>query len=308
MTVASENRITVEQVPIDDLRPDPANPRRISDSELEALTRSIQEFGLVDPIIARHDDRMVIGGHQRLLAARKLGLKTVPVILVDLSPEKAHLLNLALNKISGTWDQELLARLLADLQPVEDLDLTLSGFSEEELGKLLKSLDVREKRERPEAFDLDAALEAARAAPVAQRGDLWRLGDHHRGSEPVVGPPGCPLRLAAHPSPVGPERLRPGQPHHRLHQGARHTQRLRAGAQRGPGSLAPRGGHRRGRGRTSPRIHPTAVAGAAIHRSRPAGDHRRVRRGGADPAVRRTSMACERLGLRWALTSNRRVA
>ena len=173
--------ITVEQVDIDDLRPDPANPRRISDAELEALTRSIREFGLVDPIIARHHDRIVIGGHQRLLAARKLGLKTVPVIFVDLPPEKAHLLNLALNRISGTWDQELLARLLLDLQDIPAVDLSLSGFTEDELGKLLKSIDRREKRERPEAFfDLDAALEAARAAPVAQRGDLWRLGDHHR--------------------------------------------------------------------------------------------------------------------------------
>jgi len=178
MTVASENRITVEQVPIDELRPDPANPRRISDAELEALTRSIREFGLVDPIIARHHDRIVIGGHQRLLAARKLGLKTVPVIFLDLSPEKAHLLNLALNKISGSWDQELLARLLLDLQDIPAVDLSLSGFTEEELGKLLKSLDARERRERPESFDLDAALEAARAAPAAQRGDLWRLGDH----------------------------------------------------------------------------------------------------------------------------------
>ncbi len=176
--VAGQTEIAVEQVPIDDLRPDPSNPRQISQAELEALTRSIQEFGLVDPIIARHDDRIVIGGHQRLLAARKLGLKTVPVIFVDLSPERAHLLNLALNKISGSWDQELLARLLADLQPSEDLDLTLTGFTEEELAKLLRSLDHREKRERPESFDLDAALEAARAAPVAKRGDLWRLGDH----------------------------------------------------------------------------------------------------------------------------------
>jgi hypothetical protein len=115
MTIASQTEISVEHVDINTLRPDPANPRRISDAELEALTRSIREFGLVDPIIARHDDRIVIGGHQRLLAARKLGLKTVPVIFIDLPPEKAHLLNLALNRISGTWDQELLARLLLDL-------------------------------------------------------------------------------------------------------------------------------------------------------------------------------------------------
>ena len=68
-------QIQVEHVPIDDLRPDPANPRRIDDQELEALTRSIREFGLVDPIIARREDKTVIGGHQRLLAARRLGYR-----------------------------------------------------------------------------------------------------------------------------------------------------------------------------------------------------------------------------------------
>jgi DNA modification methylase len=168
----------IENVDIDSLHPDPANPRRIGKEELDALTRSLREFGFVQPVLARKADSAVIGGHQRLLAARRLGWKTVPVIFLDLSVEQSRLLNLALNKISGEWDQELLARMLADLKPVEDIDLSLSGFSEEELGKLLKSLDVREKKERLETFDLDAALEAAQAAHVAQRGDLWRLGDH----------------------------------------------------------------------------------------------------------------------------------
>ena len=139
--------LEINHLPIGDLRPDPANPRRISDEELEALTRSIREFGLIDPVIARAEDKVVIGGHQRLLAARKLGMKQVPVVLVDLSEERAHLLNLALNRISGSWDQELLARLLGELNDIPDVDLTLSGFSEDELRKHLKSLDSREKRE-----------------------------------------------------------------------------------------------------------------------------------------------------------------
>ncbi len=175
MTTAT---VEIENVDIESLHPDPANPRRIGKEELEALTRSIREFGFVQPVLARKADSAVIGGHQRLLAARRLGWKTVPVIFFDLSIEQSRLLNLALNKISGEWDQELLARMLADLKPVEDIDLSLSGFSEEELEKLLKSLDTREKKERVETFDLDAALEAAQAAHVAQRGDLWRLGDH----------------------------------------------------------------------------------------------------------------------------------
>src|SRR5271157_3114173 len=107
--------IRIEQVPIDELKPDPANPRLISDEELESLTRSIHEFGMVDPIIARREDKTVIGGHQRLLAARRLGYKTVPVVFLDLTGEQARLLNIALNKISGSFDEELLARLLSDL-------------------------------------------------------------------------------------------------------------------------------------------------------------------------------------------------
>lgn len=170
--------LAVEQVPIDRLRPDPANPRRIGDEELEALTRSLRRFGFVQPVLVRREDSTVIGGHQRLLAARRLGMTTVPVIWLDISREQARLLGLALNKISGSWDDQLLAHLLADLQTHDDIDLTLSGFGDDELQDLLRSLDTREKRERPESFDLDEALEAATRTPRAKLGDLWSLGDH----------------------------------------------------------------------------------------------------------------------------------
>ncbi len=170
--------VAVEQVPIDQLRPDPANPRRISEAELDALERSLRQFGFVQPVVARRDDGIVIGGHQRLVAARRLGLTSVPVIWLDISAEQARLLALALNKISGSWDDALLARLLAELQAVPDLDLSLSGFDEDEVKELLRSLEVREKRERQEAFDLDEALEEARRVPRTKPGDLWQLGDH----------------------------------------------------------------------------------------------------------------------------------
>jgi hypothetical protein len=63
--MTSQPAIALEQVPIDSLRPDPANPRRISDAELEALTRSLREYGFIQPVIARRKDNAVIGGHQR---------------------------------------------------------------------------------------------------------------------------------------------------------------------------------------------------------------------------------------------------
>jgi DNA modification methylase len=178
MTSTSLPSITVEQIAIDRLRPDPANPRRISDDELDALERSLRQFGFVQPVLARRDDGVVIGGHQRLVAARRVGLTSVPVTWLDVSVEQARLLGLALNKISGSWDDALLARLLADLQATPDLDLSLSGFGEDEITDLLRSLETREKRERPEAFDLDEALEEARRAPRTKPGDLWALGDH----------------------------------------------------------------------------------------------------------------------------------
>jgi DNA modification methylase len=178
MTTSSLPSLTVDEVPIDDLRPDPANPRRISEDELDALERSLRQFGFVQPVLARREDRTVIGGHQRLVAARRLGLTTVPVTWLDVSVEQARLLGLALNKISGSWDEQLLARLLADLQAVPEVDLTLSGFGEDEIGDLLRKLEVREKREHVESFDLDEALEEARRAPRTKPGDLWVLGEH----------------------------------------------------------------------------------------------------------------------------------
>lgn len=170
--------MAVEEVAITRLRPDPENPRRIGDPELKALTRSIRQWGFVQPILARREDSTVIGGHQRLVAARRLGLKEVPVIWLDLDADQARLLNLALNKISGEWDEQLLARLLADLQGDGSLDLSLSGFSEDELKELLRSLEARDKTDRPEDFDLDAALEEATRSPRCQPGDLWELGEH----------------------------------------------------------------------------------------------------------------------------------
>ena len=171
--------LTVEQMPIADLHPDPGNPRRIAEDELAALCRSIETFGLVDPILARRADRRVIAGHQRLLAARRCGLPTVPVILLDLPAEDARLLNVALNQIGGDWDADLLARLLIDLRVTADCDLTLSGFAEADLQALLTRFDQREKRDRPERFDLEDALAASdRDATGIAPGAGWRLGAH----------------------------------------------------------------------------------------------------------------------------------
>jgi len=169
--------LLVEEVSIERLHVDPANPRRIDPAELEALERSIREFGFLQPVVATRDGR-IVAGHQRVAAARRAGRTSVPVVWVDLPPGQAHLLGLALNRIGGTWDEPLLARLLAELGAEPTLDLRLSGFGEDEITELLRSLEVREQRERPEAFDLDAALASATRQPLTQRGDRWLCDGH----------------------------------------------------------------------------------------------------------------------------------
>ncbi|MBI5284197.1 MAG: ParB N-terminal domain-containing protein [Chloroflexi bacterium] len=175
-TQKSRTALRISYVDPHALHPDAGNPRRITDAEEEALARSIAEFGFVDPIIASRRGRQVIGGHQRLRAAIRLRLTTVPVIFLDLGTEQSRLLNVALNKIGGTWDEELLARLFSELPP--EANLTLSGFDSDEIEKLLRSLDAREKRDRPEAFDVEAAIAAARSAARVQRGEVWTVAGH----------------------------------------------------------------------------------------------------------------------------------
>jgi len=175
---ASPSPLAVEHAPIDSLHPDPANPRRISDEELDALTRSIRQWGLVQPVLARREDGVVVGGHQRLVAARRLGMAEVPVVWLDLSVEQSRLLNVALNRISGTWDEQLLARLLADLSEVPDVDLTLTGFGDDELRDLVRSIEAREREARAEDFDVEQAMEEVGRSPRSSPGDLWALGDH----------------------------------------------------------------------------------------------------------------------------------
>jgi DNA modification methylase len=178
MTSTAMGTFETVMVAIDALRPDSANPRSISSAELDALERSIRTFGFVSPVVARRADGVVIGGHQRIVAARRLGLTSVPVVWLDLETEQARVLGLALNRISGTWDEALLARLLAELDTTPGLDISLSGFGPDEVSDLLRSLEAREKRDRVENFDLDTALEEARRSGRAEPGSLWALGEH----------------------------------------------------------------------------------------------------------------------------------
>lgn len=172
----SDQPFTLEWVPIESLRPDPANPRQISERQLDDLTRSIGHHGLVLPILARREDRVVIGGHQRLVAARRLGQRTVPVILLDISVEEARLLNVALNRTGGAFDDALLAQLLRELS-ASAVDVTLTGFAEDEVRQLLSGLDATERRDQPETFDMET-FEREQRVTKAAPGHVYIVGRH----------------------------------------------------------------------------------------------------------------------------------
>ena len=119
------------------LNPWKQNPRK-NISAIDKVADSIKRFGFASPIIARTEDKMIIAGHTRFEAAKKLGLDTVPVRYLDLDPADSRLLALADNRLGeiATWDEDLLSEVLRDMIEL-DRDIGNLGFDEDELESLL---------------------------------------------------------------------------------------------------------------------------------------------------------------------------
>lgn len=124
------------------------NPREMSREAMRQLKASLKKYGFVQPVVARREDNLIIGGHQRVAALLELMKEekirhtvTVPVVfLAGLSDHETKLLNIGLNKISGTWDYDALARLFLDMRDLPDDMLTLSGFEIDERKDVLDLL------------------------------------------------------------------------------------------------------------------------------------------------------------------------
>lgn len=130
-----------ERRKISDLQPAEYNPRkrlRPGDEEYERLKRSIETFGYVDPIIINADGT-VIGGHQRLFVLQDLGYSEADMAVVNLSKQDEKALNIALNKISGEWDEEKLAAIFVELD-AEGYDSTKTGFKRNEISDILSEI------------------------------------------------------------------------------------------------------------------------------------------------------------------------
>lgn len=129
-------------MPVTDLRPADYNPRKDlkpGDKEYDKLARSIEEFGYVEPIVWNRTTGNIIGGHQRLKVLIEKGYTEVEVVGLELSEQEEKILNVALNKISGRWDNEKLIAVLDELQAQEEMELT--GFDDWELEALKVTYD-----------------------------------------------------------------------------------------------------------------------------------------------------------------------
>lgn len=169
----------IEVWPIGKLRRAEYNPRvqlTPEDKEYQDIKNSIERWGYINPILVSADGT-IIGGHQRLTVLQDLGYDEVQVVIAEdsMTDDDIKALNIALNKITGRWDEIKLQSLLQELD-LNGYDFTLTGFSVQEVD----DLNVRiEKEIEPEEDDFDIETAVANAqTPVSKRGDLWLLGEH----------------------------------------------------------------------------------------------------------------------------------
>lgn len=165
-------------VKLKDLKPAKYNPRidlQPGDPEFEKLRTSLKRFGYLDRIIYNERTGNIVGGHQRYKVMIDEGIEEAEVTVVDLDDADEKALNIALNKISGDWDDDMLAELLNDLNN-QDYDLELTGFDSDEIDSMLNDFED-EQEVLDDEFDAEQEAEMI-VEPYVKKGDIWKLGPH----------------------------------------------------------------------------------------------------------------------------------
>ena len=166
----SSDQIKVVYVEPGKLKPYEKNPRKITEQELDEIAHSIEKFRFIEPMIVRQSDMLIIHGHQRLQAAVILKLKKVPVVFIECDDTEAKILNIALNKLGGRFDNTVLLDVLQEIQ-LEGGDVELTGFDEQEISVIESEL----QSPGGGLSDPDAIPEPPKKA-ITKRGDIWVLG------------------------------------------------------------------------------------------------------------------------------------
>ena len=168
--------MNIQRLKLRDLNPAPYNPRKAlkpGDPEFEKLKNSIEHFGYVELIVVKAANRnTVISGHQRLAVLKHLGVEEVECVVVELDEVREKALNVAMNKVSGDWDNDKLALVISDLKAA-DFDVAFTGFDESEIADLFAETNKDEARD--DGFDVDAELQKP---CFSKAGDVWTLGRH----------------------------------------------------------------------------------------------------------------------------------
>ena len=156
---------------ISNIKPYENNPRKLSEQAIKKVAMSLKEYGFRQPIVV--DKNMVIvAGHTRYRASKKLGLKQVPVSVIDnLTEEQINAYRIADNRTAeeSEWDNELLKMEIKELE-AQDFKLDLLGFNEDQLNDLL----FEEKQGLTDEDEIPEAPEK----PISKLGDIWKLGNH----------------------------------------------------------------------------------------------------------------------------------
>tara|TARA_R100000700_G_C3173657_1_gene148174 strand:+ start:115 stop:1299 length:1185 start_codon:yes stop_codon:yes gene_type:complete len=163
--------LEVNQIDIETLKPYANNPRKLSDKAITKVANSIKEFGFRQPIVV-DEKNIIVVGHTRYQAARKLGLDRVPVTQIKgLTPEQVNAYRIADNKTNeyADWDDDLLALELKELEH-KDFDLNLTGYEKSELDKILF--------EEKQGLVDDDEIPELPEEPISKNGDIWILGNN----------------------------------------------------------------------------------------------------------------------------------
>jgi len=161
----------IETADINTIKPYENNPRKLKDSAIEKVAMSLKEYGFRQPIVV-DKDRIIVVGHTRYRASKKLGFKEVPITIADnLTPEQINAYRIADNRTAeeSEWDSELLKMEIKDLE-AKDFKLDLLGFNEDQLNDMLfeEKQGLTDEDEVPEAPE----------EPISKLGDIWKLGNH----------------------------------------------------------------------------------------------------------------------------------
>lgn len=171
--------LPIERKRLTDLKPAEYNPRKAltpEDAEWQKIKNSIEKFEYIDPIIINKDGT-IIGGHQRYSVMTALGYDEIDVVVLDLSKEDEKALNIALNKISGEWDNLKLKDLLLELD-LGDYDISITGFDNNDLENLVELFEV-EPDVSEDNYDAEQAYDdSVKNGPVVKQGEVWQLGRH----------------------------------------------------------------------------------------------------------------------------------